>query len=702
MRSSKRSLPMWKTTTFGQSTDLNFHIGVLPGKTGVNDVRPFGETVPLVPETPAPAQDITIESRGGKIQPVHDGLTFYYTEIPAIQNFILSADITLLQLGPEDHTAPNGQEACGIMIRDVNGPQRQDPFIPGYEEYPAASNMVMLDFVAAGRTSNCPVSLQAAARYGVFDPSGNSGVSFITRMLEPDFAHTSSQDGSGQYRAAARLSLERNDTGFLLSYQSPDQEETKTFSFDDPGIAPNIMAAIDSGRMYAGFFAARNAQMEVRNISLTFPSCTSAALTPPQRFHVPAIPALIRTSPDWCNNGSYCVSVMTSVPGRLTIKAGGRTECSFMPVTPGVQTQQMIPVISAHTVVSVIFTTEEGAALCEEMTVTRGHFSRDLYVSPSGSDLGSGCPDDPLSMKEAVQRLIPGGTLHMLPGVYPPVRIPMTASGTPTDPKKIRTEGQVIIRPSSGHDVLFTLDSNYWDISGLELDGKGQFGISGFFIHGSHNVISDCRVHHTMTPARDAGFMVTTIRPQKAFWPSYNRLIRCESYENRDKTDQNADGFACRTGAGDGNCFINCLSHDNSDDGFDLYNNINDGPNGPVLLENCIAYRNHCNGFKLGGEGREAAHTVHNCISFENGLNGFSDNFNPGQLLVEYNTAYDNGQYNFLFRPSPYKKGPDGEPVSDCILIGNLSFYTGAAGEQDGRPRDYVSSLHQDGNRFIL
>lgn len=290
----------------------------------------------------------------------------------------------------------------------------------------------------------------------------------------------------------------------------------------------------------------------------------------------------------------------------------------------------------------------------------------------------------------------------MLPGIYPPVSIPMSASGTPAEHKKIKAEGTVILRPVEGQSVLLSLDSNYWEIDGLELDGQSRFGTSGFLIHGSHNVITDCKVHHTMTSARDAGFMITTIRPQKTFWPSHNRLIRCESFENHDRTDQNADGFACRTGAGDGNCFISCLSHHNSDDGFDLYNNINDGPNGPVLLENCTAYQNHCNGFKLGGEGQEAAHTVRGCISFENGLNGFSDNFNPGKMLLEYNTAYDNGQFNFLLRPSPYKKGPDGQPVSDCILIGNLSFRTKEKSDGRSGPSDSISSIHQEDNRFIL
>ncbi len=54
---------------------------------------------------------------------------------------------------------------------------------------------------------------------------------------------------------------------------------------------------------------------------------------------------------------------------------------------------------------------------------------------------------------------------------------------------------------------------------------------------------------------------------------------------------------------GEGNRLVACFSHDNVDDGFDLFNKIEDGPNGKVIIENSVALRNVNNGFKLGREG---------------------------------------------------------------------------------------------------
>ena len=88
---------VWRGIAFGQSTDVNFSSNVLPEKIGVNDVTIAGKK--LAPQDTANLQaPITIESRGGKIANSHDGLTFFYTELPARQNFILQATVTVDQL----------------------------------------------------------------------------------------------------------------------------------------------------------------------------------------------------------------------------------------------------------------------------------------------------------------------------------------------------------------------------------------------------------------------------------------------------------------------------------------------------------------------------------------------------------------------------------------------------------------------------
>lgn len=116
----------------------------------------------------------------------------------------------------------------------------------------------------------------------------------------------------------------------------------------------------------------------------------------------------------------------------------------------------------------------------------------------------------------------------------------------------------------------------------------------------------------------------------------------------------NADGFAVKMRVGEGNRLVACFSHDNIDDGYDLFNKIEDGPNGVVTIENSVALRNVNNGFKLGGEGIPVAHRISDSVAIENGMDGFTDNFNPGALWVKNNIAVDNKRFNFIFRPGPY------------------------------------------------
>jgi len=128
---------------------------------------------------------------------------------------------------------------------------------------------------------------------------------------------------------------------------------------------------------------------------------------------------------------------------------------------------------------------------------------------------------------------------------------------------------------------------------------------------------------------------------------------------------------------GDGNRLEGCYSHDNIDDGFDLFNKIEDGANGVVTIENSIARNNTSNGFKLGGEGQLVSHVMRNSIAVGNHLDGSTDNFNPGKLVVADNVAANNLRFNFIFRPSPY-----GDASTQGVFTDNLSL-RGEPGKYD-------------------
>lgn len=89
--------------TFVQSTDLSFAPNVLPEKVGTNYAHP---------EVPGSIEGkVTLESRGGKLAPGHDGLTFYYTKLdPKLHNFVIEADMTIEQFGPETSAGPMDRE----------------------------------------------------------------------------------------------------------------------------------------------------------------------------------------------------------------------------------------------------------------------------------------------------------------------------------------------------------------------------------------------------------------------------------------------------------------------------------------------------------------------------------------------------------------------------------------------------------------
>jgi hypothetical protein len=175
---------------------------------------------------------------------------------------------------------------------------------------------------------------------------------------------------------------------------------------------------------------------------------------------------------------------------------------------------------------------------------------------------------------------------------------------------------------------------------------------------------------------------------------------------------------------GDGNTFIRCVSHHNIDDGWDLFNKVEDGANGAVTIIDSVSYRNgqtltvagkggsRGNGFKLGGEGLPVAHVVKNSLAFQNNMDGFTDNFNPGSLVLENNVSIDNKRFNFLFRKSPYagqvKQGhfednrsyrffvesKYNDVVNGDTLVNNQFFVDGHTVDQNGKiVKEDVSEL---------
>lgn len=215
-------------------------------------------------------------------------------------------------------------------------------------------------------------------------------------------------------------------------------------------------------------------------------------------------------------------------------------------------------------------------------------------------------------------------------------------------------------------------------------------------LSGDHNVVELMEFSFN----GDTGLIVSG--SNLALWPKYNLILNCESHDNRDATDDNADGFAAKLGVGVGNVFRGNISHHNIDDGWDLFNRANEGPNMPVTLEGNISYSNgklsngyrkdgnSGSGFKLGGEGLPVNHIIRGNIAFDNNLDGFTDNFNPGKLLLENNIAFNNKRCNFIFRITPYFK-----PQEQSVFKYNVSIRTEA-----GALKDFITGTADETNFF--
>jgi hypothetical protein len=200
------------------------------------------------------------------------------------------------------------------------------------------------------------------------------------------------------------------------------------------------------------------------------------------------------------------------------------------------------------------------------------------------------------------------------------------------------------------------VNGNYWHIYGITVQRAGDNGI---FVGGSNNVIE--RIVTAFN--HDSGLQISRIASDtpQAQWPANNQVISSESHDNADSDGEDADGFAAKLTAGSGNVFQYDVSHNNIDDGWDLYTKTDTGPIGAVTILNSLSYNNGTltngqvndagdrNGFKLGGEDIKVNHNIQGNIAYHNGHHGFTYNSNPGSMTISHNASIDNAERNFSF-----------------------------------------------------
>ncbi|MEU4215121.1 family 16 glycoside hydrolase [Actinoplanes sp. NPDC026623] len=288
-----------------------------------------------------------------------------------------------------------------------------------------------------------------------------------------------------------------------------------------------------------------------------------------------------------------------------------------------------------------------------------------LYVAPNGSASAAGTQASPTTLTSAITRIVAGGTIYLRGGNYPfsqTVTIAPGNNGTSSARKTLSAypgETPVLNFSAMAEDPAnrgLAVNGSFWHIYGIVVERAGDNGI---FVGGSNNILERTitRFNH------DTGLQLsrTTSDTPSSQWPANNLILSAESHDNADSDGEDADGFAAKLTVGSGNVFRYAVSHNNIDDGWDLYTKTDTGPIGVVTIEDSVAYNNGTlsnggqagngdrNGYKLGGEDIKVNHIVRRSIAFRNGKHGFTYNSNPGQLTISNNISIDNTERNFSF-----------------------------------------------------
>jgi nitrous oxidase accessory protein NosD len=123
-------------------------------------------------------------------------------------------------------------------------------------------------------------------------------------------------------------------------------------------------------------------------------------------------------------------------------------------------------------------------------------FSREWYVSPSGSDRAEGSKEAPFrTIGRALKAVGPGEAIQVLPGRYAESVVIDGAvkAGRSDAPITLRAEGRVRLFPG-GRGALVQVRKPYWIVDGFEIDVRGQprFAVifegntEGSVLRGSH------------------------------------------------------------------------------------------------------------------------------------------------------------------------------------------------------------------------
>ncbi len=648
----------WYVSTVGSAQETKATITEADGNAQVINIA-NGDTASKKVAT-VEAKDITnttgsmeIQAKAsGKISDDEDGFSYYYTKVnPEKENFELTATFTVTDAS----LTPDNQTGFGVVVADTLGVNNwgTPSYVHKYFNY--FSSMMYSSKI------NAP-TMRYITGYTSADTSNKDGVDRVNNNVK-----FNQLTGTNMFKVGAEytFTVRKTNDGYEAVATTENGTQTQKLTAND------FTSVQEDGTVVVGVMVARKIGVKITDIKFT--TSESKGLATSEAVEDKVTPSIRVYSSNTCGAGEYEYTVVPNCAGTLKVTGSADGKAISKEVTADEVVRIPVAVNVGSNTIKAEFEPAAAAnitstkTVASETNVTRkvyGEAGQTIIVTPDGKTTGDGTEESPLDINTAVSYAQPGQTILMKNGVYDKwITINRSVCGTADKPinlvaESISTDGtDGVVLSGAGLTVI----GSYWHVYGLYVKDSSGVGIQ---VSGNYNTIDMCTVNH----AANSGIQISRnggadnyAGIQGKLWPTGNLIKNCESFDNCDAGRNDADGFAAKLTCGEGNRFYGCISHNNIDDGWDLYAKSVSGTIGSVTIENCVAYNNgwlttddvtaagynygEGNGFKLGGGYLKGGHKLINCVSFGNHAKGITSNSCP-DISITRCTAYNNGNAN--------------------------------------------------------
>ena len=645
----------WYVSTVGSAQETKATITEADGNAQVINIA-NGDTASKKVAT-VEAKDITnttgsmeIQAKAsGKISDDEDGFSYYYTKVnPEKENFELTATFTVTDAS----LTPDNQTGFGVVVADTLGVNNwgTPSYVHKYFNY--FSSMMYSSKI------NAP-TMRYITGYTSADTSNKDGVDRVNNNVK-----FNQLTGTNMFKVGAEytFTVRKTNDGYEAVATTENGTQTQKLTAND------FTSVQEDGTVVVGVMVARKIGVKITDIKFT--TSESKGLATSEAVEDKVTPSIRVYSSNTCGAGEYEYTVVPNCAGTLKVTGSADGKAISKEVTADEVVRIPVAVNVGSNTIKAEFEPAAAAnitstkTVASETNVTRkvyGEAGQTIIVTPDGKTTGDGTEESPLDINTAVSYAQPGQTILMKNGVYDKwITINRSVCGTADKPinlvaESISTDGtDGVVLSGAG----LTIIGSYWHVYGLYVKDSSGVGIQ---VSGNYNTIDMCTVNH----AANSGIQISRnggadnyAGIQGKLWPTGNLIKNCESFDNCDAGRNDADGFAAKLTCGEGNRFYGCISHNNIDDGWDLYAKSVSGTIGSVTIENCVAYNNgwlttddvtaagynygEGNGFKLGGGYLKGGHKLINCVSFGNHAKGITSNSCP-DISITRCTAYNNG-----------------------------------------------------------